>query len=182
MQPISSEDLAGLRSKYEAMKELREVHEKAKNDPSFIEPDPKAKLAALAEKFPGALREIDELPFATITSRIEEITGAERDPTTISEWMIVQVTFHRLARGALAVKRWLGKDKSPTREAFERALDAGELTHVKEARLWIDALDQIARPEDGRVMRVVWRRVIADLELTQSLEEARARAFGVAID
>src|SRR5688572_8035198 len=142
MPLISSEDLAGLRSKYEAMKELRELHEQAKKDPSFVEPDPKAKLASLADKFPGALREIDELPLATITSRMGDLTRATIDANAIAEWMIVQVAFHRFARGALAVKRWLGKEKSPNRDAFVRALDANEVMHMNDARLWLDALDR----------------------------------------
>src|SRR5215213_4368889 len=115
MQPISSEDLARLRSKYEAMKTLRELHARAKRDPSFVEPDPKAKLAALADAFPGALREIDELPLELIETRIRAIARAEIDASAIAEWMIVQASFHRFARGALAAKRWLAGRKDPDR-------------------------------------------------------------------
>ncbi len=184
MPRISSEDLAALRSKYEAMRSLRELHERAKEDRAFVEPDPKAKLAALADAFPGALREIDELPFATITSRIEEIERAEQNADAIASWMIVQLTFHRFARGALAIKRWLGRSRValPSRDELVRAIEAGVVMHVDEALLWIDAVDRIARPEQGRVMGVVWRRVIDELSLECSIEEARALAFGVNVE
>jgi hypothetical protein len=164
---ISKADLSRLRCKYEAMKALRDLHARAKEDPSFHEPDPKVQLAALADAFPGALREIDELPIETIAERIAALAAAENDEVAIAPWMIVQTTFHRLARGALATKRWLNGRKDPTEEdraSFVCALDRGEVGHASDARYWIDALATIARPPDGRLMRVVWEHVALELD------------------
>src|SRR5688572_17564639 len=154
---ISKADLTRLRAKYEAMKKLRDLHARAKSDPTFIEPDPKPRLAALADEFPGALREIDELPLDTITERIDALAKAERnadDESLRLPWMVVQATFHRFARGALAAKRWLAGKRDPNeadRVAFVRALDANEIAHADDARAWVDALATVARPPDGRL-------------------------------
>ena len=73
-------DLRALRDKYEQMLRLRQLHARAKTELDFIEPDPRPAMAALARLYPGALREIDELPVELITARIEELTVAEREP------------------------------------------------------------------------------------------------------
>ena len=68
-------DLRALRDKYEQMLRLRQLHARAKTEPDFVEPDPRPVMAALARLYPGALREIDELPVELITARIEELTA-----------------------------------------------------------------------------------------------------------
>lgn len=94
---------ADLRAKYEEMLALRRT-----DDGSY---DPRARMAALAARFPGALREIDTLPLDEIEHRIEALTHAERDPSHAKPWMKAQSRFHALTREALAAsqrdKRWL---------------------------------------------------------------------------
>lgn len=164
-------DVRGLREKYETMLALRVVHERARADPSFVEPDPRRVMAALAARFPGALREIDELPMETIRARIGELAAAESGDA-VAPWMIAQTSFHRLARGALAAKRWLGKRRATSSAvdgAFARAIADGDLP--EEALAWAGALAALARPPRGRLMDLVFSRIASDL----AMDDARVR-------
>ncbi len=156
-------DLRALRDKYEQMLRLRQLHARAKAEPDFEEPDPRPAMAALARRYPGALREIDELPIDVIEARIVELAAAESDMTRILPWMSAHASFHRLARGALAVKRWLaGRVLSPSLEkAFARALLT--LPDRDDAKSWSNDLAAIARPPRGRVMDLVYARLADEL-------------------
>jgi hypothetical protein len=87
---------AELRAKYEEMRELRRT-----DDGSY---DPRDRMAALAARFPGALREIDTLPLDEIDRRINALANAERDPSHAARWMLAQSRFHALTREALRVR------------------------------------------------------------------------------
>jgi hypothetical protein len=102
---------AELRAKYEEMLALRRT-----DDGSY---DPRARMAALAARFPGALREIDTLPLDEIEHRIEALTQAERDPIHSARWMIAQSRFHALTRAALRARSLAGSEgaQSPLAEA-----------------------------------------------------------------
>jgi hypothetical protein len=145
------------------MLRLRELHARARNEPGFVEPDPRAAMAELARTYPGALREIDELPLALIHARIDELRAAETDATSIAPWMIAQSRFHALARGALAVKRWLeGRAVTPALdESFASALAA--LPFAEDAELWRSDLAAIASPPRGRLMVLVYARLAREL-------------------
>lgn len=160
-------DLASLRAKYERLLALRELHDRAKSDAAFVEPDPRSEMTALARTWPGSLRELDALPVDVIRARIASLDRALRDATRIERWMIAQDAFHRLARGALAAKRWLGKRKRITADVRE---DFG--AHApREARSWKDALAEVASPPRGRLMDLVHARVASELDV--SVAEAR---------
>jgi hypothetical protein len=160
----SAAELSGLRDKYVRMRELRSAHARAKCDPTFEEPDPRPAMARLAAAFPGALRELDALAFEEIERRIVETDAAIATGRPL-RWMIAQLAFHRLCRGALATKRWLSGGTAPTREAF---LGAGL---GEEAELFVDALDAIASPPRGRLLDLVHSRVADGLSV--SVGEAR---------
>lgn len=154
------------------MLRLRMLHARAKSDADFVEPDPRPAMAELARAYPGALREIDELPIDVIRVRIEALAAAELDASQITTWMSAQAAFHRLARGALAIKRWLeGRALTPAIDAaFAGALEA--MPEREDARLWADDLAAIARPPRGRVMDLVYARVAREL----CIDVAAARA------
>jgi hypothetical protein len=138
---------AELRAKYEEMRALRA-------DALADEPrDPKTRLSALAARFPGALREIDELAMDEIDARIHALAAAERDPDSAARWMHAMTRFHALARGALFVKRSLASDES--HDAWP-----------DEARAWRDDLHRIARPPRGRLMDLVYERLARELATT----------------
>jgi hypothetical protein len=167
-------DLRALRDKYEQMLSLRQLHARAKEEPDFVEPDPRPAMVVLARRFPGALREIDELPLADIEARIVELSAAEDDPSRVVMWMSAQAGFHRLARGALSVKRWLaGRTPTPAlgRELAGALLSMSERER-EEARLWAEDLAVLARPPRGRVMDLVYARLA--LELGVDVSAARA--------
>ena len=156
-------DLRALRDKYERMLRLRELHARARTEPGFVEPDPRPEMADLARSYPGALREIDELPLALIRERIEALATAETDATRTAPWMTAQSRFHALARGALAVKRWLaGRRLTPEiDEGFAVALPA--LPYAEDAHLWRGDLAAIASPPRGRLMDLVYVRLAGEL-------------------
>jgi hypothetical protein len=168
-------DLRALRDKYEQLLSLRQLHARAKEEPDFVEPDPRAAMADLARRFPGALREIDELPLADIEARIVELGAAERDLARVAPWMRAQAGFHRLARGALAVKRWLA-GRTPTPELDHELAEAlPAMPEREEARLWAEDLGALAKPPRGRVMDLVYARLAAELGIEVS--EAREAVF-----
>jgi hypothetical protein len=161
-------DLRALRDKYERMLRLRLLHARAREEPELGEPDPRAEMRALAASFPGALREIDELEIDVIRARIAELEAAELDRSRVAPWMRAHAAFHRLARGALAAKRWLGKGRKKTitpavRAAFLAA--TRELDHGPDARAWADDLATIASPPRGRVLDLVYARLARELDV-----------------
>jgi transcriptional regulator of acetoin/glycerol metabolism len=169
--------LRALRDKYEQMLRLRQLHARAKAEPDFVEPDPRASMAALARQWPGALRELDELPLESIEARIAELALAERDPSCATPWMKAQAEFHRLARGALAVKRWLaGRALTPELEAaFAAALLAMPEREREDASEWEHDLAAVANPPRGRVMDLVYVKVARELGV--DVRTARAAAL-----
>ena len=156
-------DLRALRYKYERMLHLRELHSRARTEPGFVEPDPRPAMAELARTYPGALREIDELPLALIRARIEELAAAEDDATKALPWMDAQSRFHSLARGALAVKRWLEGRRVTAALEHAFALVLPTLPNAGDAQLWAGDLEAIATPPRGRLMDLVYARLARDL-------------------
>jgi len=137
---------AALRSKYEEMRALRLMNA------ARVAHDPKPRMAALAEKFPGALREIDELPLDEIESRIDALARAEREPASAARWMHAMDRFHALARGALAVKKSLARNET--------------IAWTDDARTWQEDVARIARPPRGRLMDLVYERLARELATT----------------
>jgi hypothetical protein len=167
---MSPEHLTALRRKYEEMLRLRLAA-----DAGDIG-DPRRAMAALASQFPGALREIDDLPLETIRARIRDLAQCERG-VPVTPWMEATHLFHALTRGALCAKKWLAGRKAidaATREAFDR--EAGSLCFAGDALPWRDDLARLASPPRGRVTELVYERIGAALAIT--VVEARFLVFG----
>ena len=162
-------ELADLRLKYEEMLRLRALHD------AGDELDPRRAMAALAARFPGALREIDELPLVEIRARIDALRTAEGDGSRVVLWMRAIHRFHALTRGALCAKRWLAGAKTADVNAFAR--DLPTLCYADDARAWSGDLDKIARPPRGRITDLVFARIATELGVAEA--EARALVFGV---
>lgn len=157
-----------LAQKYAKILALRTAHDLARTT-GVPEPDPRTAMSALAARWPGALRELDELPLAVVHQRIAALARAEVDGAAFEPWMQAQLVFHREARAVLAAKRWLegrrGIDAA-TRAAFAvAALDDA-------TRAWAARLDEVATPPRGRLLELVWPEVARALGVTVS--EARA--------
>jgi hypothetical protein len=163
--------LAELRLKYVEMLRLRLAHRGAD------EPDPRRDMATLAGRFPGALREIDELPLDEIEARIAAIDAAVIEPGLAAPWMTAMGLYHALTRGALCAKRWLAGRKAidePTRAAFEG--EASSLCYGEDALAWSSELARVAAPPRGRVTDLVFEKIAAALAISE--EEARGLVFG----
>jgi hypothetical protein len=174
------ETVAALREKYARMLALRVAHARAKDDPGFVEPDPRREMAALAARFPGALREIDALPLATIRGRVAALDAVLRGDAGAEPWMVAQAAFHRLARGALAAKRWLASERRTASShagalADVRATFLADASLDGDARAWADDLGALARPPRGRLLPLVYARAAAELGATPA--EIRALVF-----
>lgn len=177
-------DLRELREKYARMLVLRQLHARSREEPNFVEPDPRPEMIALAERWPGALREIDELDLTTVIGRIDALDRALEahvpNDATIEPWMVAQARFHRLLRGALAVKRWLGRtgrEPSTTADVRARLLDAISNQRLSDdAALWVDDVASIVRPPGGRLLVLVFTRLERELGLPAL--ELRESVFG----
>jgi AcrR family transcriptional regulator len=80
-----------LEHKYTEILALRDAHARGE-DP----PDVRARMRALASRFPGSLRELDRLPREAIVQRLAELALGELAP-----WMIAMDRNHRWLRVAL---------------------------------------------------------------------------------
>jgi hypothetical protein len=147
-------DLLG---KYEEMRRLRrEITTEA----------PTPALRALAERFPGALRELDELSIGEIERRLEHLRALAGGHTPTAEaWVAPLWLYHRRLRGALAAKRWLRGRRALT-PLEQREFEAEGGLGGGEAAAWAPELERLARPPTGRVTDLVLERVAAELGLS----------------
>jgi hypothetical protein len=181
--------LEQLRAKYAEMLSMRLAHE------TGLESEARARkrMAELAARFPGALREIDELELAVIRERIRRLDAALHGQSTVEPWMEAVGLFHALARGALQAKRWLaGRKTVDAATILEYESDVGDMPEqggglvapraaadesARGDRLaWRSELARIAAPPRGRIMDLVFARVAKALGTTEL--EARALVFG----
>ena len=169
---LARETVEELRAKYAEMLEMRLAHHAGQEDTLVL-----ARMARLASRFPGALREIDDLELAAIRSRIVALEAVLRGEASAERWMEAIALFHSFARGALCAKRWLGSRKRVD-SAVERAYaaDVPGLRFPEDARTWAGDLASVAAPPRGRLMDLVYSRVAHALHTTQ--RDARALVFG----
>jgi hypothetical protein len=181
--------LEQLRAKYAEMLSMRLAHE------SGVESKARARrrMAELASRFPGALREIDELELAVIRDRIRRLDAALHGQSGVERWMEAVGLFHSLARGALQAKRWLAGrkrvdaatvleyesdvvDMTDKRGAVETTIHPADRSAVDDRLAWRSELARIAAPPRGRIMDLVFARVAQTLGTTEL--EARSLVFG----
>jgi hypothetical protein len=166
--------LEGLRAKYGEMLSMRLTHEAGNENAA----EARGRMAELASRFPGALREIDDLELDVIRARIGQLDGVLRGDQSIAPWMEAVVLFHALARGALWAKRWLaGRKQVDASTVGDYESDASDVAASTHALAWTDDLDRIAAPPRGRIMDLVFSRMARALGTTEN--EARLLVFGV---
>ncbi len=149
---LSPEVLSQLARKYRALAELRRARAAGEAIPA------KEVFRALAGEFPGALNELDNLPFDEIERRHDALAralagGAEE------RWMAWIHGYHTLMRAALYVKiRVARRQELSGSEAAALAERA-----AKHAGVVVDAAFVIAvkTPPDGRLNRLVLGRLAA---------------------
>jgi hypothetical protein len=138
----------------------------------------RARMARLSSRFPGALREIDDLELFEIRSRLAAIDTVLHQGAETERWMEAAIVFHALARGALCAKRWLARRKqvdAKVERAYAAATSA--LAFPEDARRWATDLARIASPPRGRLLDVIFERMARDLSISE--RAARTLVFGV---
>lgn len=165
-------DLSALREKYREMKRLRAEHHAGEGG------DPRPAMRALASRFPGALREIDELPMELIDARLAAIewalAGAPPEP-----WMIALGRYHAWMRLALGLRLACARERSV--EAARAWLAGAARPHVDDVdpRELDDAmLAAILRPPGGRLHHVVLSRIGRELGIEPAVIDAYLRNPG----
>jgi hypothetical protein len=166
---VTDETVRALRDKYLEIKRLRDA------DAAGILPDPRAEMAALARRFPGALRELDELPMDQIEARLHALeqlnermhaqactASALEGSAVVPQWVRLQIGYHGLMRAVLRIKRSAApaEDAAALRARLAReyvpAADEPALESLDHA-----ALEAILRPQGGRLNPWVFARVAA---------------------
>jgi hypothetical protein len=150
--------LRALRDKYLEIKRLRVEHE------AGGAADPRREMAALAQRFPGALRELDELPMPEIEQRLAQLDAVVERAAEVPEWARLQISYHGLLRVALRIKRvaqgraLADADRvlAELREWYEPAADEPALASLDRA-----AVAEILEPPGGRLNPWVFARVAA---------------------
>jgi hypothetical protein len=136
------------------------------------------RMAELARRFPGALRELDDLELLEIRRRLGALDAVLGEEGKIEPWMEALALFHSFARGALCAKQWLSGRKAVDRDVEQAfAVEVGSLLFPEEARAWTRELARIASPPLGRVTELVLARVAREMGTTE--EEARGLVFGI---
>jgi hypothetical protein len=178
--------LEQLSRKYGEMLSMRLAHDAGEES----EARARERMAELAARFPGALREIDDLELGVIRDRIGQLEAVLRGEGEVERWMEAVGLFHALARGALRAKRWLAGRKAvdgATVLDYESAIAgltgdglagpyAGGEALAADALAWSSELARIAAPPRGRLMDLVFARVAHTLGTTEP--EARHLVFG----
>ncbi|HXN33523.1 MAG TPA: hypothetical protein VN894_16755 [Polyangiaceae bacterium] len=170
---VSRDALEGLRSKYREILALRLAGDPGDEGDATM----RKRMAELASRFPGALRELDDLELGEIRGRTAALDAVLREGTGIEPWMEASILFHALARGALCAKRWLvGRKRVDAEVERAYAASATGLAFPDEARAWASDLASIASPPQGRVTQAVFSRVAHLLGTTD--REAKRLVFG----
>jgi hypothetical protein len=171
---VSRGAIGGLRDKYAQMLAMRLAHEAGDEDEAQV----RTLMAAIASRFPGALREIDDLELAVIRDRIHQLDAVLGGGVPVEPWMEAVALFHELARGALCAKRWLAGRRRVDEDiegSFAREVEG--LAFPEDARAWIGQLARIAAPPRGRLTDLVYARMARVLGTSE--RQARRLVFGV---
>ncbi len=150
---VDVRSFASLRDKYVEMRRLR------LDDVAGAAADPKRAMARLAERFPGALREIDELPLDVIDARIDALTDVVERAVDPPRWAILFVAYHGWMRAALRIKRaCLGVPSIAVLETVRASYvpSPDEPAHAELGELEIRA---VLAPEGGRLNPWVFARI-----------------------
>jgi hypothetical protein len=124
-------------------------------------PDPRAQMRALAARFPGALREIDELSMDVIDTRIAQLDAAVAGGQ-IPQWAGWVVAYHGWMRAALRIKGLLVRYADLEPQAVILAHYHPAADEPPTERLDGSAIEAIASPPGGRLNPWVLDQVALD--------------------
>ena len=118
---------------------------------------------ALASRFPGALKELDQLSSTKLEQRLQELEQLTSNDADLPQWASVCWDYHTLLRQALAAKLWLHDQQAAVMDdlALQNAWQVADRTFYC-AQDWPDAyrgarlLELISHPPGGRLSQLVW--------------------------
>jgi len=170
--------IVALRSKYLEMKRLRV------EDAGGSTRDPKGDMARLAQQFPGALREIDDLPMDEIDARIAALDETASGGRAAPEWALWMISYHGWMRAALRIKRLVAVEAG-SRSAVAIVRDAYRCESGDEPEpesLTDEMIEAIVSPAEGRLNPWIFARVAeehgADRDLVERALFPRRRTTG----
>jgi hypothetical protein len=144
MPSLDRAGLTALREKYVEMLRLR------RDASAGGSSDPRAAMRVLAARFPGALRELDELPLDEIEGRVSVLERALRSEEPPPAWAAAFIDFHALWRAALRVRRLCrGRDRDEAIALLRREYVA--VAPEPDLDAVLVHLDAILRPTGGRI-------------------------------
>lgn len=123
---------------------------------------PREQLRALAQRFPGALRELDRLPLERIEARIGELDAALAGTRPAPDWVPLQLAYHGWLKLALAVRAGGPGESTPQARARLHAEYRPGPGEPDPGRLEEAELEAIRRPPGGRINHWVYARVALD--------------------
>lgn len=148
-----------LRDKYLELQRLRIEHEAGERE------DPRPRLRALSARFPGALRELDELPMELIAARLATLHAVLARTEPVPAWIALQLGYHGWMRAALCIKRIAAERPRASAEALLVELEVRYRPDAHEPPLSAidrEAITEILEPADGRLNPWVFARVARD--------------------
>ena len=159
--------IRALCGKYEKLCDLRERQQ--------TDVAPRAELVALAAAFPGALRELDCLPWEELEHRANALRAVLDGRAQVERWMVLQIGYHGFMRAVLRIRRLIleqERSAAPQPLAYSPALDEPPLE-----RFDASALAAIRKPPRGRLNPWVVAEVARDHAVTEAcIENALWRA------
>jgi hypothetical protein len=155
--------LAALCTKYRTLRALRSEAQPAVNGVL------RARLATLAAAFPGALRELDQLPLDVIDARLSAIERVADSGAEPADWMRLQIAYHGFMRAVLRIRR-LSRARSLPMSDADQELAALAYTPAADeppvSRFDLAALQTIRKPPGGRLNPWVIEQVARDCGVT----------------
>jgi hypothetical protein len=153
----SQSTLAALRTKYRTLLSLRTA---AGPVPGH---ELRPRLAELARAFPGALRELDQLPLALIEARLSAIESVLECSAELELWMRLQIAYHGFMRAVLRIRRDLRRQTAldPDNPFGQIAYTPAE-DEPPADRFDLAALRIIQKPPQGRLNPWVLEQVARD--------------------
>jgi hypothetical protein len=147
--------------KYEKLCELRQ---RQQSDVA-----PREEMVALAAAFPGALRELDCLPWEELEHRANVLRAVLEGRAQVERWMMLQIGYHGFMRAVLRIRRLLleqERSAEPQPVAYTPALDEPAWERFDE-----QALVMIRKPPRGRLNPWVLTQVARDHAVTEACIE-----------
>jgi len=137
--------MSDLLAKYHEMRAMRA------DDAAGSSGDPRPRMRALAARFPGALREIDELPEALLDARIAALEAARRGEAPLPRWARAAADYHGWMRAILRLRRVAGRLRDRQRALEWIAGSYAPSEHEPAASELTRVVEQVLRPPRGRL-------------------------------